>query len=95
MSAPETNIDKQKKRHGGPLLGMAVGVGFALLLLLGWITWEAYYGNTPGEEEGAAPVTGNTAIEGEASPAPAATAPETTAPVTEAPETSAPATVVD
>ncbi|MDF1873055.1 hypothetical protein [Vannielia sp.] len=55
MSAPETNIEKQSKRHGGPLLGMAVGVGFALILLVGWLTWAAYNGDTPGDPEAVGP----------------------------------------
>lgn len=33
MSAPNTNLDKQKRRHRGPLIGMVVVVVFALTLL--------------------------------------------------------------
>jgi len=33
MSAPQTNIDKQKRRHRGPLIGMIAVVTFALTLL--------------------------------------------------------------
>ena len=33
MSAPQTNLDKQKRRHRGPLIGMIVVVAFALTLL--------------------------------------------------------------
>jgi len=47
MSAPDTNLEKQKKRHKGPLAGIAAVVAFALVLLAGWIAWEAYYGETP------------------------------------------------
>jgi len=32
-----------------------VGVGFALILLVGWLTWAAYNGNTPGEPEAVGP----------------------------------------
>lgn len=49
MSAPDTNIEKQKRRHRGPLVGMAIGVGFALLLLLGLISWLAANGESPAE----------------------------------------------
>lgn len=35
MSAPNTNIDKQARRHRGPLTGMFAVVLFALLLLIG------------------------------------------------------------
>lgn len=44
MSAPDTNVDRQKRRHAGPLVGMAVVVIFALALLFGlyvWLTAEA------------------------------------------------------
>jgi hypothetical protein len=33
MSAPETNIEKQKRRHAGPLIGMGAGVVFAGILI--------------------------------------------------------------
>ncbi|NEX47189.1 hypothetical protein [Pseudotabrizicola algicola] len=41
MSAPQTNIDKQQRRHRGPLIGMilvviAVGIGFVW-----WLGYEA------------------------------------------------------
>ena len=34
MSAPRTNIEKQERRHRGPLIGIAIVVVFALLTLL-------------------------------------------------------------
>ena len=34
MTAPDTNTKKQAKRHRGPLIGMAAGVGVALVLLI-------------------------------------------------------------
>lgn len=39
MSAPQTNIDRQKKRHRGPLLGIGAVVAFALALLLALSVW--------------------------------------------------------
>lgn len=36
MSAPDTNLKKQRRRHRGPLIGMAVAVTVASLLLL-WL----------------------------------------------------------
>ncbi|MBM2576562.1 hypothetical protein JQC91_09615 [Jannaschia sp. Os4] len=33
MSAPNTDIEKQEKRHAGPLIGMAGGVILALIFL--------------------------------------------------------------
>jgi hypothetical protein len=38
MSAPQTNLERQKRRHRGPLIGMAVGlivVGILFVLFLG------------------------------------------------------------
>ncbi len=39
MTAPDTNMKKQTKRHKGPLVGMAVAVGIALILLL-WLLFR-------------------------------------------------------
>ncbi len=33
MSASETNTEKTKKRHRGPLIGIVAAVAFALILL--------------------------------------------------------------
>jgi hypothetical protein len=32
MSAPDTNIEKQKKRHAGPLIGITAGLVFACII---------------------------------------------------------------
>lgn len=37
MSSPDTNLKKQKRRHRGPLIGMAVVAVFAIGLILFWI----------------------------------------------------------
>lgn len=37
MSAPQTNIEKQKRWHRGPLVGMAAGLIFVGLMFL-WLT---------------------------------------------------------
>lgn len=47
MSAPNTNLDKQKKRHKGPLAGMGAVVILAIVLLMGLLTYIAYQGNEP------------------------------------------------
>jgi flagellar basal body-associated protein FliL len=39
MSAPQTNIERQKRRHAGPIIGMVVVVAFALGLLFAFITF--------------------------------------------------------
>jgi len=52
MSAPKTNLETQKKRHRGPLIGMALAVGFGVALVLYWILDEsapADNGAGPGE----------------------------------------------
>lgn len=41
MSAPQTNIEKQKKRHRGPLIGMALLVVVAVPVFLLWLTPDA------------------------------------------------------
>lgn len=40
MSNTEPSLDRQRKRHAGPLIGMAVVVLFALGYLLWWIYYE-------------------------------------------------------
>ena len=47
MSAPETNVEKQKKQHKPALMGIRGAVLFALVLLLGLIGWVASQGQTP------------------------------------------------
>ncbi|MGB3554981.1 MAG: hypothetical protein WBA25_10110 [Jannaschia sp.] len=41
MSAPDTNIEKQKKRHAGPLIGIGAGVVFAAILLFAFLSFQA------------------------------------------------------
>ncbi|UWQ16244.1 hypothetical protein [Jannaschia sp. M317] len=38
MSAPDTNLDRQKKRHAGPLIGIGAGVVFAGILIFVYVT---------------------------------------------------------
>lgn len=40
MSAPNTNLDKQRKRHWGPLLGIVAATLFGVLLIVYWIGEE-------------------------------------------------------
>ncbi|MEQ8877142.1 MAG: hypothetical protein RIC49_12100 [Phycisphaerales bacterium] len=61
MSSPKTDIQKQERRHKGPLIGMVGVVLFASVLLVGLILWLGYQGNEPGN---AAPeVDGRTGAE--------------------------------
>ncbi len=61
MSAPNTNVKKQEKRHKGPLWGMVWAVAVALILLVGLVLWMTGSGNEPGNDE---PVDGS-AVTGE------------------------------
>lgn len=38
MSAPQTNIERQKRRHAGPIIGIIAGVLFAIGLMLAYTT---------------------------------------------------------
>lgn len=38
MSAPDTNLSKQKRRHRFPLVGMAVATAIGVLLILFWVS---------------------------------------------------------
>lgn len=40
MSAPNTNLEKQKDNHKGPLSGMRLVVIFAVVLLMALIGWQ-------------------------------------------------------
>ena len=40
MSAPRTNLEKQRRRHWGPLLGIAAVTVFALAVILWWLVEE-------------------------------------------------------
>ncbi|SED49900.1 hypothetical protein [Rhodobacter sp. 24-YEA-8] len=40
MSAPHTNLEKQRKRHWAPLLGIAAATLFGVLLIVYWIAEE-------------------------------------------------------
>ena len=49
MSAPQTNIDKQKRRHRGPLFGIAAAVAFGVMLMAYWLVDEAATADSPGQ----------------------------------------------
>jgi hypothetical protein len=51
MSPPDTDVEKQAKRHRGPLYGTLAVVVFALALLVGLIFWVVGTGNEPREAE--------------------------------------------
>jgi len=47
MSAPETNVEKQAKRHKGPLSGMAGGLLFVGVLLVAFMAWTFMQADEP------------------------------------------------
>ncbi len=68
MSAPHTNLETQKRRHRGPLIGMALVAIFGVALIVYWQFEEAAEGNSPtsdtvqpetGTEPASAPVAGD------------------------------------
>jgi hypothetical protein len=55
MSAPQTNIDKQTKRHRGPLTGILVALGVASALLIGFVAYSSMTG-TPDAPQTSSPI---------------------------------------
>lgn len=51
MSPPDTNTEKQKRRHKGPLAGIAGVITWALVLLALLAIYVVFRGNAPGNEE--------------------------------------------
>ena len=90
MSAPRTDIEKQKIWHRGPLIGMALVVLFGVGLIVIWLMDEAADGQSPGDNVPAPEVSAPSVTE-PAQPAPTTTEPVQPAPAT-APGTPAPAT---
>ncbi len=75
MSSPHTDVEKQEKRHKGPLIGMAVVAAFGVLLII----FLAFIGlEQGGEPEGAdtqletttGDIEADSAAEEEVAPAP-------------------------
>ena len=50
MSSSDTDLERQKKRHKGPLAGIAVAVIFACVLLGGFLLWTSYQAGHPAAE---------------------------------------------
>lgn len=47
MSAPRTNIETQKRRHRGPLIGMALVVLFGLGIIIYWLLEQSANADNP------------------------------------------------
>lgn len=41
MSAPDTKLEKQKRRHKPPLTGIPLAIGLAVLAFVGFLIWSA------------------------------------------------------
>lgn len=62
MSPPDTNIEKQAKRHKGPLTGMPLAIAVATVVFLGFLAWSAL---TDTDTSGAQSVTETETSEGQ------------------------------
>lgn len=40
MSAPDTNLNKQKRRHVGPMLGISAGLAVVVVMFLGYLAYS-------------------------------------------------------
>ena len=80
MSAPQTNLEKQKRWHRGPLVGMAAGIIFVGVMFL-WLTGAF----SPVPDETPIPVDGVTAPLAEGATAPAEAVPNEAAPTSTQP----------
>ncbi len=60
MSAPRTNVDRQRRRHIVPLAGMALAAIFGVVIIVYWLFEEAATSNPPEPPQatGTAPATG-------------------------------------
>ncbi|MFN4171084.1 MAG: hypothetical protein ACK4GW_04965 [Pseudorhodobacter sp.] len=78
MSAPQTNIKRQQRRHRGPLIGITAGLTFVVLLALGYF----WYSGSQDTIQDAPPETSMPTTEPMADPsaAPATAAEEQVAP---------------
>lgn len=70
MSAPQTNIEKQKRRHSAPLIGMIVVVLFGVAMIVWWGVEQAARAPGPDSEESQVDADNNAPVL-DATPAPA------------------------
>lgn len=47
MSAPDTNVEKEERRHKPALFGVKGAIVFVLILFVGWLIWMAAYSTAP------------------------------------------------
>lgn len=53
MSAPDTNLEKQKRNHRGPLSGIWLSLIAVAVLFVGWLLW---YAVSPDSDDTGGPV---------------------------------------
>lgn len=58
MSAPDTDVEKQAKRHAGPIIGIAAGLTFAAILLVAYL----FYVSSPADDTPDNTPTGEAAV---------------------------------
>lgn len=63
MSSSRTNMEKSVKHHRGPLTGMAIGLTFVALLLLGFLIWTFYQSDNPEAQSPASAVSGEVVVD--------------------------------
>ncbi len=59
MSAPETNVETQKKRHRGPLVGILAAVLLVAAVFVAFLAWTADDVDNTVQDGGASAVSGN------------------------------------
>ncbi len=59
MSAPETNVETQKKRHRGPLVGILAAVLLVAAVFVAFLAWTADDVDTTMQDGGASAVSDN------------------------------------
>lgn len=47
MSQPEPDLERQKRRHAGPLIGITAVLAFVAIIFVWWFGSEAVDGNAP------------------------------------------------
>ncbi len=59
MSAPETNVETQKKRHRGPLIGILAAVLLVAAVFVAFLAWTADDVDTTTQDGGVSAVSDN------------------------------------
>ena len=57
MSASNTNVKKQQRRHRGPLFGITFALIWAAVLFAGLLIWTSYQTGSPAAESPAQAVS--------------------------------------